>query len=225
MKLLHIDSSISGDQSISRKLSASIVARLKETTPGLEIIYRDVATDPLPHQSPDILCARMSAMHDDGVLVGAAAEMFETAVNGGASVEPSAQAALKTGNTVLEEFLAADIVVIGAPMYNFSVPTQLKAWIDCLAVPGKTFRYSATGVEGLAGGKKMIVASSRGGFYAAPSPMAALDHQESFLSSFFGFIGITDISTVRAEGVNYGPEQRQKSLEAALAEAGQLQAA
>ena len=225
MRLLHIDSSISGAHSISRRLTASIVARLNETNPGLEVTYRDVAAEALPHQSPAILFARMQAMYDNGVLSGAAAELYDSAVNGGAIVEPLAQAALDTANMVLEEFLEADIVVIGAPMYNFSVPTQLKAWIDCLAVPGKTFQYSATGVEGLAGGKKVILASSRGGFYSAPSPMASLDHQETFLTSFLSFIGVTDITTVRAEGVNYGPEQRQKALESALEEAAQLQAA
>ena len=125
----------------------------------------------------------------------------------------------------LEEFLGADIVVIGAPMYNFGIPSQLKAWIDCLAAPGKTFSYTATGVEGLAGSKKVIVASSRGGFYSASSPMAFMDHQETFLSSFFGFIGITDITFVRAEGVNTGPEQRQRALESALAEIAVLKAA
>ena len=113
----------------------------------------------------------------------------------------------------LDEFLAADIVVIGAPMYNFGVPSQLKAWIDCLAVAGKTFRYTETGVEGLAGGKRVIIASSRGGFYAGSSPMASLDHQEAYLTGFFGFIGVADIAFVRAEGVNVSPEQRQRGIE------------
>ena len=90
---------------------------------------------------------------------------------------------------------------------------------------GKTFRYSASGVEGLAGGKRLIIGSSRGNFYSPPSPVAVLDHQESYLSGFFGFIGVTDIAFVRAEGVNVGPEQRQRALEAALAEAAALQAA
>jgi hypothetical protein len=103
--------------------------------------------------------------------------------------------------------------------------SQLKAWIDCLASPGKTFKYSATGVEGLAGGKKLIIASSRGGFYTASSPMAFMDHQETFLTSFFGFIGITDAAFVRAEGVGSGPEQRKLALETALADVSALKAA
>jgi len=142
-----------------------------------------------------------------------------------AQVDAATLADFAATNVVLDEFLAADIVVLGAPMYNFGIPSQLKAWIDCLAAPGKTFRYTAAGVEGLAGAKRVIIASSRGGFYSAPSPVAVLDHQESYLSGFFGFIGVTDIGFVRAEGVNVGPEQRQRALAAALAEAAALQAA
>ena len=128
-------------------------------------------------------------------------------------------------NVVLDEFVAADIVLFGAPMYNFGIPSQLKAWIDCLASPGKTFRYTATGVEGLAGGKKLIIASSRGGFYTASSPMAFMDHQETFLTNFFGFIGIRDAAFIRAEGVGKGPEQRKLAIETALADVSALKAA
>ena len=222
MKLLHIDSSISGDQSISRRLSASAVARLKETSPGLVVTYRDLAATPVPHLSPSIYFAKLKMLHDTGALSGEIGEKIAAAVQGGAQLEPSAQAEFGETSAALDEFVAADVVVIGAPMYNFGVPSQLKAWIDCLAAPGRTFRYSAAGVEGLCGGKKVIIASSRGGFYAAPSPMALMDHQESFLTGFFGFIGITDITFVRAEGVSLGPEQRQRAIESALAEAAAL---
>jgi FMN-dependent NADH-azoreductase len=142
-----------------------------------------------------------------------------------AKVDASTQAEFAETNVVLDEFLAADIVVLGAPMYNFGIPSQLKAWIDCLAAPGKTFKHTATGVEGLAGGKKLIIASSRGGFYTASSPMAFMDHQETFLTSFFGFIGISDAAFVRAEGVGLGPEQRKLALETALADVSGLKAA
>jgi FMN-dependent NADH-azoreductase len=225
MKLLHIDSSISGGQSVSRQLTASIVARLKENTPGLEITYRDLAIAPVPQQSPTIQFAKMKALYEEGALGGHIAEMVAIAVQGGAGVDASTQAEFAATNLVLDEFLAADIVVLGAPMYNFGIPSQLKAWIDCLAAPGKTFNYDATGVKGLAGGKKMIIASSRGGFYGASSPMASMDHQETFLTSFFGFIGITDATFVRAEGVNIGPDQRKRALETALAEVTALKAA
>jgi FMN-dependent NADH-azoreductase len=129
---------------------------------------------------------------------------------------------LDEGQAMLDEFLAADIVVIGAPMYNFSVPSQLKAWIDRIAVAGKTFRYGANGVEGLAGDKKIIVASSRGGFYGADTPTASLDHQESYLRGVFGFLGVKDVSFIRAEGVSVGSEQRTKSMDAAKAEICEL---
>jgi FMN-dependent NADH-azoreductase len=125
------------------------------------------------------------------------------------------------GQAALQEFLDADIVVVGAPMYNFSIPSQLKAWIDRLAVAGKTFRYTEKGPEGLAGGKKVIVASSRGGFYGPDSQAAFLDHQESYLRGVFGFFGITDVTFIRAEGVALGAEQREKALDAAKIEIAQ----
>ena len=123
---------------------------------------------------------------------------------------------------VLDEFLGADIVVIGAPMYNFGIPSQLKAWIDRIAVAGKTFRYTATGPEGLAGNKRVIIAVSRGGFYGAGMPAAALEHVESYLRSVFGFLGITDVEVVVAEGLGIGPEQREKAMQGALQAVTQL---
>ena len=180
MKLLHVDSSILGQNSASRELSAAIVARWQDAVPGLEVAYRDLAAAPLPHLSGGSL---------------AAADPIEAAA--------AAQA--------LQEFLDADIVVVGAPMYNFGIPSTLKAWIDRLAVAGKTFHYTANGAEGLAGGKQVIVASSRGGFHQdAPS-----DFQEPYLRFMFGFFGITDVDFVRAEGLAISTEQRAKSLEEA----------
>src|SRR6201999_2591982 len=112
---------------------------------------------------------------------------------------------------MMQEFLAADVVVIGAPMYNFSVPSQLKAWIDRIAVAGRTFRYGANGPEGLAGGKKVVVISSRGGVYSA-GPAAGCDHQESYLRSVFAFLGIDEIEFIRAEGLNMGADKREASM-------------
>ncbi|MGQ7932316.1 FMN-dependent NADH-azoreductase [Paraburkholderia sp. D1E] len=225
MKLLQIDSSISGAQSVSRRLSASIVTRFKDSLPGLVVSYRDLAAEPVPHQSPATRFAKLKSLYEAGALVGEVGEMVAAAMQSGAQVDASAQREVAATNGALNEFLAADIVVIGAPMYNFGIPSQLKAWIDCLAAPGKTFSYTTAGVEGLAGSKKVIVASARGGFYAASSPMASMDHQETFLTSFFGFIGIANITFVRAEGVNTGPEQRQRAVESALAEITLLKAA
>lgn len=204
MKLLHVDSSILGAGSVSRTLSAGIVEKLARTIPGLEITYRDLAADPVPHLSGAYLAA-------------ASADP--------AQVHPEMQQDLVRGSQILDEFLQADIVVIGAPMYNFTISTQLKAWIDRLAVAGKTFRYTANGPEGLAGGKRVIVASSRGGFYGAGTPLAAIDHQEPYLRTILGFFGITDVEYVRAEGIAMGAEQRTKSVEVAQDEIRRLKAA
>jgi FMN-dependent NADH-azoreductase len=115
---------------------------------------------------------------------------------------------------LLTHFLEADVIVIGAPMYNFAVPTQLKAWIDRVLVAGKTFRYTASGPQGLAGGKRVIVAISRGGIY---QPNAFGEHVEAYLRDVFAFVGITDVTFVRAEGLAISSESRQKGLDAALA--------
>jgi FMN-dependent NADH-azoreductase len=125
--------------------------------------------------------------------------------------------------SVLDEFLAADTVVIGAPMYNFSLPSQLKAWIDRILVAGVTFRYTASGPEGLAGGKRVIVALARGGFYDAGSPAAGLEHLESYLRGIFNFIGI-EPEFVAADGLNISPEQRAASVSQALGESVRLAA-
>ena len=107
-------------------------------------------------------------------------------------------------------------------MYNFGIPSQLKSWIDHLAVAGKTFSYSEAGVEGLAAGKRVILASSRGGYYGAETPTAFLQHQESYLRGFFGFIGVSDVEVVGAEGVNISPDHKQQALEAAVTQANSL---
>jgi FMN-dependent NADH-azoreductase len=122
------------------------------------------------------------------------------------------------GQAALAEFLAADTVVIGAPMYNFTIPTQLKAWIDRIMVAGKTFRYGAAGPEGLAGGKRVIIAISRGGLYGAGAPAAAREHLETYLTAIFGFVGVTP-EFVIAEGLMMGPEAREKSMQGALSAA------
>ncbi|MED5613046.1 FMN-dependent NADH-azoreductase [Janthinobacterium sp. P210005] len=190
MNILHIDSSILGEQSLSRQLSAAIVARLQAAAPGAVAQYRDLAAQPLPQF---------------------------TAAPG------AADAAALSG--ALEQVLAADVIVIGAPMYNFAIPSQLKSWLDALAVPGKTFQYGANGPEGLLGSKRVIIASTRGGYYGADTPMAALEHQESHLRAFFGFLGVTQIDIVRAEGVKVSDDARAQALTAAFEQIGALQAA
>jgi FMN-dependent NADH-azoreductase len=203
MKLLHIDSSVLGPNSVSRQVSAAIVDRLTKATPALEIVYRDLTATPLAHLSGSHLAAAQGVVPEAVAL----------------------QQDLAAGQTVLDEFLAADIVVIGAPMYNFTIPSQLKAWIDRILVAGKTFKYSAQGVEGLAGNKRVIIAISRGGFYGAGTPSAAAEHLETYLHSVFSFIGIADPEIIVAEGVQVGPEHRKKALESALTAATRLRAA
>lgn len=196
MILLHVDASILGDQSASRQLSGAIVKRLTALNPAAEVIRYDLAADPIGHLTgPELLAQRGSVPEDT------------------ATKENAARNA-----KALDDFLAADVIVVGAPMYNFSLPSQLKAWLDRVAVAGKTFRYTANGVEGLARGKRMIIASSRGNFYREDQPAASLDHQEKYLRGFFGFLGIGDITTIRAEGLGISPESRNAAIAAASAE-------
>lgn len=190
MKILHIDSSILGGHSVSRQLSADIVARLKGANAGAQVTYRDVGGQPLPHLSGAVLAA----------------------AQGPQEVTPEIAADLKLGGDVLNEVMEADTIVIGAPMYNFGISSQLKAWVDRIAIAGKTFRYTEKGPVGLLGGKKVIVALTRGGFYGPDSGMNAFEHQESHLKAVFTFLGITDVSFVLAEGVNISPEQKAQSL-------------
>ena len=202
MKLLHIDSSILGGNSASRVLSAAIAEQLTKATPGLDIVYRDLAAKPLSHLSGEHFAARQGIVPES----------------------PAIQNDIAASEAVLDEFLGADVVVIGAPMYNFGIPSQLKAWIDRIAVAGKTFRYGAAGPEGLAGNKQVVIAISRGGLYGAGMPAAALEHVESYLRGVFGFLGVTDLEIVVAEGLGI-PEQREKAIQGALQAVTQLQAA
>lgn len=183
MKLLHIDSSILGENSVSRQLSAAAVAYWRQRDPRIEVEYRDLAAAPLPHLN--------------GASLAAKADPVEA----------------EAAECTMQQFLDADVIVIGAPMYNFSIPSTLKAWIDRIAVSGRTFRYTEQGPEGLAGGKKLIVAGAFGGIHAG-SPT---DFVEPYLRQVFGFLGITDIEFVRADGIAYGPEHRRRAIDAALA--------
>ena len=203
MKLLHIDASILGANSASRQLSGAVVQRLRAVTPGLQITYRDLAAEPLGHLSGAHLAAAQGASPESAQL----------------------QQDLAASQAVLEEFLSADTIVIGAPMYNFTIPSQLKAWIDRIVVAGKTFRYGASGPEGLAGNKRVIIAISRGGLYGPDAPAAALEHLESYLRGILGFIGVTNPEFIVAEGLLLGPQQRDKAMQSALQAAGALRAA
>ena len=193
MKLLHLDSSILGPYSVSRELSAAIVAKQTTLHPDATVTYHDLEADPLLHLSGAHMAAFQGAPYSDAAL--------------GADVA--------AGAGYIDEVLAHDLLVIGAPMYNFTVSTQLKAWIDRILVAGKTFRYSAEGVEGLVKGKRAIIASARGNIYTPGAPAAALEHHESYLLAVLGFIGITDVTIVRAEGLAIGPEAKEAAIASA----------
>jgi len=181
--ILHIDSSINGENSASREVSGSIVNQLKGALWGEKVIYRDLAADPLPHLT-------LEAFAD---------------------------------TSTLDEFMAADTIVVGAPMYNFAVPSQLKAWIDRIVIAGVTFRYTENGPEGLAKGKRVIIAIARGGIYSEGAPAVALEHVETYLRGVFNLIGI-EPEFVVAEGVNLSPEHRVAAIEQAIGETFRLAA-
>ena len=198
MKLLHLDSSILGDSSASRQLSRAVVDDWLASESQAQVIYRDLASDALSHLSAASLVAG-----------GTPAELRDAAQ----------KHEVELAESTLNEFLAADAIVIGAPMYNFTVPTQLKAWIDRVAVAGKTFAYDENGPKGLAGGKKVVIVSTAGGIHAGqPSGQA----HEAYLLLVLRFLGIADIEIVRAEGLAYGDEQRANAFAAAHAQIGGL---
>ena len=188
MKLLHIVSSILGDNSASRQLSRSVVHAWQAAEPGLAVTYRDLASDAISHFSAATLVA-----------AGTSAELRDAAQQHEAQLSAS----------TLAEFLAADAVVIAAPMYNFTIPTQLKAWIDRIAVAGQTFRYTEAGPEGLCGNKKVIVVSTSGGLHVGQA--TGVGH-EDYLKVMLGFMGITDVEFVRAHGLGYGEDVRGKAM-------------
>jgi FMN-dependent NADH-azoreductase len=185
MKLLHLDSSIMGEGSASRAISAAVVERLRDTHARIDLTYRDLAAEPLPHMT------------------------LETFMK------------LDTGEDV-QQFLDADIVVIGAGFYNFSIPSQLKAWIDRIAVRGKTFSYGENGPVGLAAGKRVIVVLARGNVYGEGSPYSAYEHAETLLRSVFTFVGVLDLEFIVAEGLGRGEDLRRAAIDGALNQARHL---
>ncbi|MBP2276108.1 MULTISPECIES: FMN-dependent NADH-azoreductase [Sphingomonas] len=184
MELLHLDSSIMGDASASRAVSAAVVGHLRETDPNLEVTYRDLTAEPIPHMTLDTFLA------------------------------------LDRGEDV-QQFLDADIVVIGVGFYNFSIPSQLKAWVDRIAVKGKTFTYGENGPVGLVAGKRVIIAIARGNVYGEGSPYAAYEHAETLLRSIFAFVG-ADVEVIVAEGLGRGEDARRTAIDHALVQASQL---
>ena len=191
-QLLHIDSSILGGNSVSRQLTAQIVASWRAAHPATQVSYLDLAVETPSHFSADAMGFRLPPSSEQL----SEAQKRENAIS----------------EALVSQFLAADVVVIGAPLYNFTIPTQLKAWIDRIAQVGRTFKYTDKGAVGLAGGKTVIVASTRGGMYSTSDAGNAMEHQESYLKTIFGFFGVTDVRIVRAEGLAMGDAAKAAAL-------------
>ncbi|WED42943.1 FMN-dependent NADH-azoreductase [Legionella cardiaca] len=191
MKLLAIDASILGNHSISRHLMSYFLQNWQKRHPEAEIAYRDFAAQPINHLSQEIIAAKQKP---------------------DAELSSTLKQELELSETLITEFLTADEVIIGAPMYNFSIATQLKAWIDRILVAGRTFKYEKHGVTGLATGKKISIISTRGNHYTNNASMQAMDHQENYLKTIFSFIGITDLTIIRAEGLHLGESLKEKAI-------------
>lgn len=210
MQVLHLDSSLSGDASVSRALSAAIVAEItrQQAAAGasVQVTARDLVAQPIAH------------------LDGPVAAGFRPLGHAGQGKEHAALREHAVSEQLVTELLASDVIVIGAPMVNFSVASQLKAWMDRVAQPGRTFQYTAQGPVGLAGARSVIIASARGGMYSS-GPAAAMDFHETYLKAYFGFLGIAHVSVVRAELLSKGDTLKNQSIHNATASiAGVVQA-
>lgn len=198
--VLHINSSVRNNGSLSRQLSGEFIAKWRAAQPGDRIVERDLAAAPVPHL--------------DEAMMGA----FFTPAG---QRSPQAAELVKVSDTLVDELLAADVIVLAAPMYNFSVSSTLKAWIDHIARAGRTFQYTANGPVGLATGKKVYIFTASGGVYSA-GPAAGYDHLSTYLRAVLGFIGITDITFIQAEGVALGDDAVAATLAKSRASIAEL---
>jgi FMN-dependent NADH-azoreductase len=194
MKILHIISSPRGEASFSIKLGNSIVEKLKAKYPGSVVKERDLTSTPFPH---------LEEVHLNS---------FFTPVE---NRTPEQVEAVKHSDTAIAEIKDADIIVIGVPLYNFSIHSSLKAWIDHVGRAGHTFRYSATGPEGLVKDKKVYLAVASGGVYSE-GPTAGYDFASPYLKAFLSFLGMTDTTVLRVEGLAV-PDLKDSALEKAIA--------
>jgi FMN-dependent NADH-azoreductase len=190
---LIVTSSANGEASVSNRIAGAFADRLREIDPAIHIVERDVGAHPLPHLVPETVAGVRAEARTEAEL-----------------------AARALSDALIAELADADLLVIASPMYNFGISSTLKAWFDHVLRPRVTFRYSEKGPEGLMTGKKAVVIESRGGLYSE-GPMAAFDSQEAHLRNMLGFIGITDVTFVRAERLGFGPE----AVEAAVAAASE----
>jgi FMN-dependent NADH-azoreductase len=198
--VLIVDSAATGESSVSRRLTAELEAILRGRGP-VRIVHRDVGSAPVPHLTAETT----------------------PAIRGAEAATGAARDAVALSDTLIAELKAADIVVIGAPMYNFGIPSTLKAWFDHVLRAGITFRYSEAGPEGLLKGKKAIVIESRAGLYSS-GPSAPMDSQEPHLRTLLGFMGLDDSTFIRVEKLAFGPEQAAASIAGAIGELRSLAA-
>jgi FMN-dependent NADH-azoreductase len=192
--VLIVDSAATGEASVSRRLTGELESILRGRGP-VRIVHRDVGTHTIPHLTAD----------------------STPAIRGAEPQTEAAREALALSDALIAELKSADIVVIGAPMYNFGIPSTLKAWFDHVLRAGITFRYSPSGPEGLVKGKKAIVIESRAGLYSS-GPSAPMDSQEPHLRTLLGFMGLDDVTFVRVEKLAFGPEQAAASIAEAVEE-------
>lgn len=192
--VLHIDSSPRGDRSHSRTLTGEFITTWKSAYPNDNVTYRDLGHSPVPHVDETWIAAAFSNPEKH---------------------TPELTAALEISNNLIDELIAADRYVLGVPMYNFGIPSTLKAYIDQVARAGRTFAVTENGYEGLLKNKKALIITSRGGSFPAGTPMAELDFQEPYIRAILNFMGIADISFIHAENLNMGDDARQQSLAAA----------
>ena len=188
LRILVINSSVSGAYSVSRGLVQAVVDRLARVHPQISVIARDVGVNPLPHLTPQ----SVAGIRDE-------------------PVTPDEHQARALSDELIGELLTADVIVIGAPMYNFSIPSTLKAWFDHVVRPGVTFTYEGGAPKGLIEGKRVILVESRGGRYA-DGPMQPFDFHDPYLQRLLAFIGLSDLEVIRAEGVALGVEPRAQAI-------------
>ena len=193
MNILYVASSSRGSASYSNRVATDVLTELRNRNPGAQVTVRDLAREPLPHIDDDFVAATRGPV---------------------GSQTDEQRALLARSDTLVDELLAADVVVIAAPMINFTIPSNLKSWVDYVARAGRTFRYSEKGPEGLVTGKQVILVAARGGVYAQNAP---LDFQVPYLKSVLGFLGMTDIEVIEVEGTAFGPDAAEKAVAAANA--------
>jgi FMN-dependent NADH-azoreductase len=190
-RLLFVTSSVFGPGSKSRQIGAEFVAAWGKAHPGTAVVERHLSPESLPHLTQETIAAWSLPEEQRS---------------------PRQREIAAFADAVIAEVEAADIVVIAAPMYNFTISSTLKSWIDHLVRAGRTFRYSAAGPEGLLKGKKVFIVTGRGGVYSGDSPARGLDFQEPYLRAILGFLGLTDVTFIHIEGLAVSPESAASGL-------------